>query len=227
MLEQMLNKDQTRASSAGRVALAYVAWAILHSVLASRQAKAFVERVVGTRRRNGLYRFVYVLQSLVTVGWGTIWFLSLPDRELYHVQPPWSWLMRLGQALSLGMVVGAVRVVGLNRFLGITQFWTLVRGGQPAPEPEAQGPPREQDGALRVAGPFRYTRHPDNLPIFGVVWLFPKMTVNRLTFAVLASAYAVLGSWHEEQRLQAAYGAVYRRYQQAVPFMLPRPWRSD
>jgi protein-S-isoprenylcysteine O-methyltransferase Ste14 len=49
------------------------------------------------------------------------------------------------------------------------------------------------------------------------------MTANRAVLTVLVAVYVVLGSLHEEYRLQAAYGAAYERYRRSVPFMIPHP----
>ncbi len=211
-----------KQSSAGRVARVCTLLAIIHSALASKQAKDAVQTLAGARYRNGLYRISFIIQSLVTVTWATIWFLRLPDRELYHVRRPWSWLLRAGQLAALVLLASGMRVIGLLNFLGIPQLRAFLAGGMPGPEPEAQGPPLGADGAIVCAGGFRYTRHPDNLPVLGIFLLWPRMTVNRATLGGLMSLYAVLGSIHEEYRLRAAYGTAYCRYQAAVPFFLPR-----
>lgn len=211
-----------KRGSSGRIIRVGLVLFGIHSLLASRQCKDAARRLFGARYRNGLYRFVYNLQSAIMYGWAMIWFLRLPDQPLYHVKAPWSWLLRLGQVASLWMLWHSVRVTGFARFLGLSQVGALKQGTTPPPEPEAQGPPLERDGQLRIVGPFRYTRHPDNLPIIGVLWLFPNMTVNWLTLAILGSIYAIVGSLHEEQRLRQAYGQQYADYQQAVPFMLPQ-----
>jgi protein-S-isoprenylcysteine O-methyltransferase Ste14 len=69
---------------------------------------------------------------------------------------------------------------------------------------------------------FRFTRHPSNLGALGVLTLFPRVTVNRVTLAALVALYVVLGSLHEERRLRAAYGEPFERYRREVPFLVPR-----
>jgi protein-S-isoprenylcysteine O-methyltransferase Ste14 len=60
-----------------------------------------------------------------------------------------------------------------------------------------------------------------------VFWLTPHMTVKRAVFSAVATAYLVLGSWHEEVRLRRAYGEPYGAYRRSgVPFFVPRPGRA-
>ena len=105
--------------------------AIVHSVLASKQAKDLVRNLAGPRWRNGLYRFGFIVQSLITVGWTTIWFLRLPDRQIYHVRSPWSWLLRLGQGASVVLLLSGVRVIGIMKFLGLPNLYSFLTGATP------------------------------------------------------------------------------------------------
>ncbi len=219
---QLRGKMDVDGGSAWRVARAFLVWAGVHSLLASRPVKDGVSRVAGTRARNGLYRPFYIIQSLATVGWGAWWFLRLPDRELYRVRAPWSWPLYLGQAAAVVVLLSGVRVYGLLRFYGLAQLRDWLAGRDPGPEPEAQGPPLGPDGELVDAGPWRFTRHPDNLPALAIFLLFPRMTVNRAALAGMTALYTVLGSLHEDARLRAAYGPAFERYRRAVPFLLPR-----
>ena len=57
-------------------------WALIHSVLASKQAKNLVRRIAGSHYRDGLYRFAFNTQSVVSLLWAALWFAQLPDREL-------------------------------------------------------------------------------------------------------------------------------------------------
>ena len=210
-------------SAAGRVALVCTLWAIVHSLLASKQAKDLARRVAGSRYRDGLYRAVYNAQSVILSAWAAVWFLRQPDRELYRAGPPLSWLLRAGQVASLGVLFSGIWVIGVLDFAGLKPLWGLIKGREPRPETEAQGPPIGADGEMVAAGPFRFIRHPGNLGALGFFVLFPRMTANRAVLAALVALYVVLGSAHEEYRLRAAYGAPFERYRSKVPFLVPRP----
>ena len=211
-----------RGSRPGRVAVLFVAYALVHSGLATRQAKDLASRLAGARYRNGLYRVLYNAQAVVTFGLAAWAFCRLPDRTLYRVPAPWSWAMHVTQASGLGLMLAAAHGVGLARITGLGPLAAFLSGGHPEPEPEAQGPPPGGDGEMRSVGPFRFTRHPANWGPLPIVLLFPRMTVNRATLAALSVAYLLLGSVHEEVRLRSAYGAAYDRYRRSVPFLLPR-----
>jgi protein-S-isoprenylcysteine O-methyltransferase Ste14 len=203
-----------------------VLWALVHSGLASKQAKDLTRRIAGPRYRDGLYRFMFNAQSVVLLVWAARWFSRLPDRELYRVKPPWSWLFRASQIASLGVLLSGVRVMGMLKFAGITPLLYFLTGTNIRPEPEAQGPPVDADGEVVRTGAFSFTRHPGNLGALGFFLFLPRMTVNRAVLAALVALYVVLGSMHEEYRLRATYGAAYERYRRVVPFLIPRRQKS-
>jgi len=203
--------------------LACALWALVHSVLASKQAKDLACRFAGPRYRDGLYRLAYNAQSVVLLTWAARWFLRLPDHDLYTVRAPWSWLLRGAQATSLGVLLSGVRVIGILDFAGITRLQGFLAKIDLGPEPEAQGPPIDSDNEVVKAGAFRFTRHPGNLGALGFFLFLPRMTTNRAVLTALVGLYVVLGSLHEEYRLRAAYGAAYERYRRSVTFLIPSP----
>src|SRR5215218_7661977 len=209
----------------GRVVWICALWALIHSVFASKQVKDLAHRVAGPRYRDGLYRFTFNAQSVVSLLWAARRFSRLPDRELYRVRPPWSWLFRASQAASLGVLLSGVRVMGILNFAGITSLRDFLTGKDVRPAPEAQGPPVGADDEVVRAGAFRFTRHPGNLGALGFFLFLPRMTANRAVLVVLVALYVVLGSMHEEYRLRVAYRAAYERYRRAMPFLIPHHLR--
>ena len=213
--------------SPGRVAAIVLGYALVHSLLASRQAKVLAARLLGGRLRDGLYRVFFNAQAVVLFLWAVWAFVQLPDRTLYRVPRPWSRVLYGLQLAGPGLMVWAASAVGIPGMTGLGPFAALLRGARPEREPEAQGPPPGADGEMLVRGPFRFTRHPANWGPLLVVLLFPRMTVNRATLAALTVAYLVGGSLHEEYRLLAAYGPDYERYRRRVPFLLGATRPSD
>ena len=213
--------DASEGFAPVRVVWICALWALVHSVLASKQVKDLIRRIAGSRYRDGLYRFIFNAQSVVSLLWAARRFSRLPDKDLYHARPPWSWLFRASQVASLGVLLSGVRVMGTLRFAGLTPLWDLLTGSDVRPAPEAQGPPVGSDDEVVRAGAFRFSRHPGNLGALGFFLFLPRMTANRAVLVALVALYVVLGSMHEEYRLRAAYTAAYERYRRVVPFLVP------
>lgn len=202
-----------------------VAFIVAKSVLASRQAKELAERRLGARIRNGLYRPFYFLFS----GVGAVLIVRKvyqgPHRVLYEIKPPFSYLMRFGQAACVAATLEATRVIGPS-FSGFSQLKAFVKGGDAGPESEAQGPPRMKNGELSSATVFGITRHPNNWFPTSIFLLEPKMTNKRAAFCALTALHGLVGSVHEEYRLKAAYGRpAYERYMRKAPFLFSAPGR--
>jgi len=212
--------SMTSGAVAARVLASTGAFALLHSMLASRTAKSMAARTFGARRRNGLYRAFFNTQASVATVALAMYLRQLPDRELYVVRGPAATLMRAGQGAGLLLLLEAARRVGVLSITGTSSFLRFTRGDDAVPaEPEAQGPAVDAYGRLKVGGPFLRSRHPLNLAPLPIFWLNPRMTRNLAMFSAIATAYLWLGSLHEERRLLAAYGDAYRGYVNGtVPF---------
>lgn len=214
--------DSRQTGSAVKVSLLFVLYGVVHSSLASAVVKQGFARLLGERARNGLYRPLYIGQSVLTTLLAAVAFQRLRDRDLYQVPRPWAWALHLMQLAGIGLLLRALSVTGFDRMLGLPQLVIYLRGGTPPPEAAAQGPPLQALKHPETLGPFRSVRHPENLGVMLALWAFPRMTVNRLSLALWTSLYGIVGSLHEDSRLEGAYGAAFDRYRRITPMLVPR-----
>ncbi len=211
-------KTQARGDMKGMIPVT-VAFIVAKSLLASRQVKGAVEKTLGARVRNGLYRPLYIVFSAVGAVLIVRKVYKGPHKVLYELRPPFSWLMRAGQVACVLATMEATRVIGPG-FFGAPQLKAFFGGGDPVAEPEAQGPAPEADGELSSRTVFGVTRHPNNWFPTSIFLLEPRMTDKRAAFCALVALHGVVGSVHEEYRLRKEYGdARYDRYTKKAPFL--------
>ena len=222
----MSSDEREQRAAPLRIVAATVAFAVVHSVLASRAAKQRAERALGERARAGWYRAFYNAQAVATSAALLAYGRSLPDRTLWRARGATAMLLRAGQLAGLAWGAWAARTVGIGAMSGASSAMAWARGDGVVPrEPEAQGPAPSSapgDGGVQARGPFAWSRHPLNWAPVPVLWLDPHMTANLAAFNAVATLYLVAGSWHEETRLRAAYGAAYETFRRSgVAFWWP------
>lgn len=161
---------------------------------------------VSTREPRS-YRLIYNLASVVMFLWVMSAYSS--SSVLYFVPGVWSLVMYLLQLVLLCILLDCVRRTGAAEFLG---FNRTTAGASPSPR-------------LVIGGWYTIVRHPLYLFSFLFLILNPVMTTQWLLLTILSTIYFVSGAIIEEQRLVEQFGDEYRRYRQAVPFMVPRPSR--
>ena len=209
-----------------RIALATLAFAALHSALASRAVKDAAVARLGEARCRAVYRLAYVAQAVPTAAALVLYVgRQRTTTDVWRVRGPAAALMHAGQAAALFGVAATAWAGGLARLAGLDGLRAFARG-EPVPvDPAAQGPEADPaDGELLVRGGYRVSRHPLNAFAVPVLWLVPHLTTGRLAFNAVATAYLWVGSLHEASRLRRLYGARYAAYERSgVPFFVPRP----
>ena len=182
------------------LAVAWLAYAVLHSLLATDAAKAIV--AARWPRLSARYRLAYnVLATLLIV----------PVALLIHAQPGpalWAWT---GIGFWVANGLAALAVLGL--VMVPSGYDTRAFAGL-APEPPAF-----------VIGPWhRVVRHPWYFVGLVLVWT-RDMDLATFVSGLAITIYFVVGSRLEEAKLARLLGAPYREYLRRVPGLVPRPWR--
>lgn len=191
------------------LALAWAAYGALHSLLAALGTKAWVAaRFPGAVPAYRLgYNLVALVALLPVVGLMT-W---PPSLWLWRWTGPLGWLLD-GLALgAVGLLVVGPATYDLGEFLGLR---ALREGRAEAVDHEP----------FRISDLHRFVRHPWYALCLIVLWT-RDMNAPRLLSALAITAYLVVGSRLEEQKLMDRFGEAYRRYRERVPGLVPRPWR--
>lgn len=179
---------------------------IPHSVMARKSFKDFITRYIP----RPIERSTYVLQAgilliILVYYWepmgGIIW--SVPENtSLYYA---------LYVLFFLGWIILFVSTFLINHFdlFGLRQTY-LELTNKPYTELN-----------FKVYSFYRYVRHPLYLGGIIGVWATPQMTVTHLVFAILITAYFVVGTLFEEKDLIRDFGNTYREYKKKTPMLIP------
>ena len=74
---------------------------------------------------------------------------------------------------------------------------------------------------MTVKGAYRWMRHPLYFFMLLMIWSYPELTMDRLIFNVLWTAWIIIGTIMEERDLVACFGDQYRNYRKIVPMIIP------
>ena len=178
----------------------FSAFALHHSLFARTSMRQRVLRWTGPALERSAYVWV---ASLAFLGVCALW-QPLPG-ELYHLTGVWA---------VAGLTVQGLGI--LLTALGSARLDVLDLAGLRGVRPRRRG----ALVPLQTGGLYRLVRHPVYFAWLLLVFGAPHMTMTRLIFAVVSTAYIALAIPFEERGLVAAFGDEYRQYQRRVRWRL-------
>ena len=172
-----------------------------HSVLARDTVKAWVARTVSPPLERPTYVWVASLLFIaVCAAWRPI------AGTLYAVSPPWAYAVGMLQLAGGILTLDAARRIDLRVLSGLAV----------PPESASPAPSVDDNQPLVATGCYRVVRHPIYLGWVLLVWATPVMTMGRLAFAAISTAYLVVAVPLEERSLRRRFGPSYDVYRRQV-----------
>jgi protein-S-isoprenylcysteine O-methyltransferase Ste14 len=186
-------------------AILLLVFAVPHSVMARPAFKRWWTRIIPASCERSTYVLISSL-LLILIFWqwrpigATIWRVE-------------GWPAALFTAIyGLGWVIALASTFQIDHFelFGLRQVVDALRGAA------------DRIQTFKTPLLYRLVRHPLMFGLMLAFWATPHMTAGHLLFAVLSTAYIVVGVRLEERDLVAAFGTSYERYRRRVPMLLPR-----
>jgi protein-S-isoprenylcysteine O-methyltransferase Ste14 len=180
-------------------------FALHHSFFARTGLKKRVSAAVSP----ALERAVYTLLSSALFVLVCRWWQEVPG-VLYTLSPPWSWLGYAAVLAGVLITAQSARALDVLDLAGVRQVLNHRAHTSVSPAP------------LRTDGLYRVVRHPIYFGWILLVFGAPAMTMTRLVFAVISTAYLALAVPFEERSLVETFGPDYASYQEKVRWrMIP------
>ncbi len=194
------------------LALLWGAYCAVHSALISIRATDYFKHILGTGYR--FYRLIFNAFSIITIVL-LVRYTHSP-RYLDPVVFEWSGslgIIRYGLiALAAVLVISGALHYSMSQFLGFRQIRSdMSRGAM------------TETGDIDMTGVLGITRHPWYVAVFILLWA-SDLNAASIVVNVVLSAYLVIGTLLEEQKLVLEFGDKYRDYQRRVSMFIPFKW---
>jgi protein-S-isoprenylcysteine O-methyltransferase Ste14 len=187
------------------LAIAWMLYCVLHSVLAAEQVKRLAENKL--RQQFRFYRLYYTIFSFIGLTALLVYQFSLASTLLFI--PPL--LVKIAGILI--MAVG-----GIIMLLMIRKYFMQLSGVKWLYQQQVKS-------KLEVTGLHRFVRHPLYLGTFTFIWGWFLLSplVSFLIAAIIITTYTLIALRFEEQKLIKEFGDDYLEYQRKVPKLIPKP----
>lgn len=180
-------------------------FAVQHSVMARPWFKRAWTRIIPASAERST--FVLAASGVIAL---LLWQWRPLTDEVWSVGPEWArGLLWVLYAAGWTIVVASTFLIGHFDLFGLKQALARWRSQ------------RYVEPGFRQPGLYRLVRHPIMVGFVIAFWAAPDMSIGRLLFAGVASAYIVVAVRFEEHDLRAQLGDSYDRYAQEVPRFVP------
>jgi len=191
--------------------LLFALYGFIHSVVASEKVKVFFRKTFG--KLIAFYRLLFNVFALV--GLYLIWDLApQPSLQIYKLPSPYDYLVLIPQLISLAGIMWCFKFICFKEFIGLNQINRYLKN-------EYSDNELDENYALRIEGPYKYSRHP--IYFFSIIFLMfrAEMSLFYLTMFISFTAYFYIGSYYEEKKMVRLFGDDYKDYQKKVPRIFP------
>jgi protein-S-isoprenylcysteine O-methyltransferase Ste14 len=180
-------------------------FAIQHSIMARPAFKRWWAGTLPVACQRSTY---VLLSSLILLL--LFWQWRPIPTPIWRIDGMAAWLLAGIYWLGWLIVFASTFMIDHFELSGLRQAFSVLRGT------ELPGQ------SFRTPLLYKIVRHPIMLGLLLAFWATPEMTAGHLLFAVMSTAYILVGVQFEERDLIAEFGATYERYCQRVPMLLPR-----
>ena len=184
-------------------------FAVQHSLMARKQFKAWWTQFVPPQVERSTYVLLSSL-ALVLLFWQ---WRPMPV-PVWQIADPY-----LAMAVTVLSFVGWLLVLTSTFLINHFELFGLQQVVNNLASRSASG------ARFRTPLYYKFVRHPLYLGFIIAFWAAPTMTVGRLLFAAVTTAYIFVGIVLEERDLVELFGDEYRRYRQRVSMLVP--WRKS
>jgi methanethiol S-methyltransferase len=185
-------------------------FAIQHSTMARPAFKQWWAKILPVACQRSTY---VLLSSLIFLL--LFWQWRPIPIQIWHVHGIAAWLLIGVYWLGWLVVLASTFMIDHFDLSGLRQAFFALRGAE------------MPDQSFKTPLLYRIVRHPLMLGFLLAFWATPEMTAGHLLFAVMTTAYILVGLQFEERDLIAESGAAYQQYRQRVPMLLPRIFGSS
>lgn len=177
----------------------FTAFALHHSLFARVRVREWMTRIVPPDLERSVYVWIAsVLFIVVCAAWRPV------PGVAWQADGAALWTLRTLQAAGVWLSVHCAAIIDIRQLAGL--------------RPQAPGLSK-----FETRGPYGWVRHPIYAGWMLFVFAASPMTMTRLAFAVVSSAYLLIAIPFEERTIRAASGGAYGRYAAKVPWrLIPR-----